>query len=113
MKKLVCLCIMVLVMSGCMTINTGLGEKEIDLQLVSKIEINKTTKSDILDWFGNPHSVSTTATGQEVYKFIFMQTKSKISPIPFNTKMNVDTRYQELNVIFKDEVVVDYTSTRR
>ena len=113
MKKLIYLFVMVMLVSGCMTINTGLGEKEIDPQLVSKIELNKTTKSDILKWFGNPHSISTTAAGQEVYKFVFMQTKSKITPIPFNTKMAIDTKYQELNVIFKDGIVVDYTSTRR
>ena len=101
------------ILTGCMTVSTGIGGKEIDPQLISKIELNKTTKADILQWFGNPHSISTTAAGQEVYKFIFMHTKSQIYPILFNTKMNVNTRYQELNVIFKDDKVVDYSSTRR
>jgi len=80
----------VLFLSGCMTMNTGIGGKEIDPQLISKIEFNKTTKADILQWFGNPHSISTTVAGQEVYKFVFMQTQSKITPIPFHTKMRVD-----------------------
>ena len=102
-----------LFLSGCMTVNTGIGGKEIDPQLISKIELNKTTKAEILQWFGNPHSISTTAAGQEVYKFVFMQTQSKITPILFCTKMNVDTKYQELNVVLKDNIVVDYFSTRR
>ncbi|MDP3041838.1 MAG: hypothetical protein Q8N62_03785 [Candidatus Omnitrophota bacterium] len=93
--------------------STGIGGKEIDPQLISKIELNKTVKAETLQWFGNPHSISTTAAGQEVYKFVFMQTKSHISPIPFCTKMSVDTRYQELNVVFKGNTVVDYSSTRR
>lgn len=93
--------------------NTGIGGKEIDPQLIAKIELNKTTKTDILKWFGNPHSISTTAAGQEVYKFVFMQTKSKMTPIPFFAKMNVDLKYEELNVTFKDNLVIDYSSTRR
>lgn len=113
MKILIPIIFLGLLLNGCMTINTGIGGKEIDPNLISQIELNKTTKFDILKWFGNPHSISTTATGQEVYKFVFMQTKSKITPIPFNTKMAVDTKYQELNVTFKDNIVVDYSSTRR
>jgi outer membrane protein assembly factor BamE (lipoprotein component of BamABCDE complex) len=113
MKRLVLELSLLFLLAGCMTMSTGIGGKEIDPQLISKIELNKTTKADILQWFGNPHSISTTAAGQEVYKFIFMQTKSHITPIPFNTKMNVDLKYQELNVTFKDNIVVDYSSTRR
>jgi len=111
--KLFIVGLMLLVLAGCMTLNTGIGGKEIDPQLISKIELNKTTKADILQQFGNPHSISTTAAGQEVYKFVFMQTQSKMTPIPFFTKMSVDTRYQELNVTFKDDIVVDYSSTRK
>lgn len=111
--KLFIIALMLLSLSGCMTVNTGIGGKEIDPQLISKIELNKTTKADILQWFGNPHSISTTTAGQEVYKFVFMQTQSHIAPVPFNTKMSVDTKYQELNVTFKDNIVVDYSSTRR
>lgn len=113
MKRLLLLILCTLFLAGCMTMSTDIGGKEIDPQLISKIELNKTTKADILQWFGNPHSISTTAAGQEVYKFVFMQTKSQISPMLFNTKMNVDTKYQELNVTFKDGIVVDYSSTRR
>ncbi|MFH0912755.1 MAG: hypothetical protein V1884_00510 [Candidatus Omnitrophota bacterium] len=113
MKKVILLMITSLLLVGCMTISSKLGEKEIDPQLIAKIQLNKTTKSEIIEWFGNPHSISTTATGQEIYKYIFMETKSKVTPIPFNTKMAVDTKYQELNVIFKDGIVIDYTSTRR
>lgn len=100
-------------LAGCMTMNTGIGSKEIDPQLISKIELNKTSKSEILQWFGNPHSISTTVAGHEVYKFVFMQTQSKITPIPFCTKAKIDTKYQELNVVFKNDSVVDYSSTRR
>lgn len=113
MKPLLYMILVSLLLSGCMTMNTGIGGKEIDPQLISKIELNKTTKADILQWFGNPHSISTTAAGQEVYKFVFMQTQSKITPIPFHTNMSVDTKYQELNVMFKDNIAVDYSSTRR
>ncbi len=91
----------------------GIGGKEINPQLISKIELNKTTKADILQWFGNPHSISTTVASQEIYKFVFMQTQSKMMPIPLFTKMEVNTKYQELNVIFKSNIVVDYSSTRR
>lgn len=113
MRKIIMLGLFGLFLTGCMTINTGIGGKEIDPQLIQKIELNKTTKQEIIQWFGNPHSISTTATGQEVYKYVFMQTKSSVTPIPFYTKMNVDTKYQELNVIFKGDIVLDYTSTRR
>ena len=113
MRLFFILSLMVLISSGCMSMNTGIGSKEIDPQLISKIELNKTTKSEILQWFGNPHSISTTAAGQEVYKFVFMQTQSKITPIPFCTKAKIDTKYQELNVVFKNNSVVDYSSTRR
>ena len=111
--KLFIMGLMLLALTGCMTMNTGIGTKEIDPQLISKIELNKTTKADILQQFGNPHSISTTAAGQEVYKFVFMQTQSKMTPIPLFTKMSVDTKYQELNVTFKDDIVVDYSSTRK
>lgn len=113
MKKLLLGFITLFILSGCMTINTGIGGKEIDPQLISKIELSKTTKTEILQWFGNPHSISTTAAGQEVYKFVFMQTQSKMTPIPLFTKMSVDTKYQELNVTFKNDTVIDYSSTRR
>lgn len=113
MKKLIYLFALVILISGCMTMTTGIGKKEIDSNLISQIELNKTTKADILKLFGNPHSISTTATGQEGYKYVFMETKSKVTPIPFNTKMSVDTRYQELNVMFKGDIVADYTSIRR
>ncbi len=113
MKRLSLLILCALFLSGCMTVNTGIGGKEIDPQVISKIEFNKTTKTEILQWFGNPHSISTTVAGQEVYKFVFMQTQSKMTPIPLFTKMSVDMKYQELNVTFKDNIVVDYSSTRR
>jgi outer membrane protein assembly factor BamE (lipoprotein component of BamABCDE complex) len=113
MNRAIIFIVGVLFLCGCMTMNTGIGGKEIDPQLISKIELNQTTKTDILQWFGNPHSISTTAAGQEVYKFVFMQTKSKMTPIPLFTKVSVDTKYQELNVTFKDNIVVDYSSTRR
>jgi len=113
MKNFFILLLVAVSMVGCMTMNTGIGNKEIDPQLISKIELNKTTKADVLQWFGNPHSISTTAAGQEVYKFVFMQTKSKMTPIPLFTKVSVDTKYQELNVTFKDNIVIDYSSTRR
>lgn len=113
MRRIILLGIISLFLVGCMTISSKLGEKEIDPQLIARIQLNKTTKPEIIEWFGNPHSISTTATGQEIYKYIFMETKSKVTPIPFNTKMSVDTKYQELNIIFKDNIVIDYTSTRR
>ena len=72
MKKSQLLILCVLFLTGCMTMNIGIGGKEIDPQLISKIELNKTIKIDILQWFGNSHSISTTAAGQGVYKFIFM-----------------------------------------
>ena len=102
-----------LVLVGCTTVNYGIGEKEIDPKLIARIEVNKTTKSEILEWFGNPHSISTTATGQEVYKYVYMKTESKTTPIPIFTTVDVNTQYQELNVMFKGDTVIDYTSTRR
>jgi len=105
--------LLILFISGCMTMNYGIGKSEIDPQKIAQIEINKTTKSQILELFGNPHSISTTATGQEIYKYVYMKTQSKISPMPFFGSANVNTGYQELNVILKDDVVIDYTSTRR
>ncbi|MDD5023421.1 MAG: hypothetical protein PHU63_04595 [Candidatus ainarchaeum sp.] len=113
MKKLILLVAIGLFLSGCMTLSSKIGEKEIDPKLIAKIQLNKTYKSEIIEWFGNPHSISTTAKGQESYKYVFMETKSKVTPIPFNTKMSVDTKYQELNVMFKGDIVVDYSSTRR
>lgn len=111
--KLFIVGLILLALTGCMAMNTSIGAKEIDPKLISNIELNKTTKADILQQFGNPHSISTTAAGQEVYKFVYMQTQSKMTPIPLFTKMSVDTKYQELNVTFKDDIVIDYSSTRK
>ena len=113
MKKILLCGIAGLFLTGCMTMNYGIGKKEIDPQLIAKITINKTTKPEILEWFGNPHSISTTATGQEVYKYVYMKTESKTTPIPIFTTVDVNTQYQELNVMFKSDIVIDYTSTRR
>ncbi len=109
-KKIIFLGLTSLILASCMTMNTGIGSKEIDPQLISKIELSKTTKADILQWFGNPHSISTTAAGQEVYKFVFMQTQSKMALF---TNVDINTKYQELNVTFKDNIVIDYSSTRK
>jgi len=98
---------------GCTSISTGIGEKEIAPESIQKISIGKTTKPEIIALFGNPHSISTTATGQEVYKYVFMKSESKSSPSIFSVKMDVQVKYQELNIMFKDDIVVDYTSTRR
>ena len=102
-----------LVLVGCTTVNYGIGEKEIDPKLIARIEVNKTTKSEILEWFGNPHSISTTALGQEVYKYVFMETRSRMKPIPIFTSVDINTKYQEWNIVYKDDVIVDYSSTRR
>ena len=113
MKKLICIVCLVMMVSGCMTMNYGIGSEEIDPQKIATIETGNTTKAQILELFGNPHSISTTALGQEVYKYIYMKTQTKTNPLPLLIKMDVNTQYQELNVIFKDDIVIDYTSTRR
>lgn len=112
MRKTLWILILLLV-TGCMSINTGIGEKEIPAESIQKIKIGQTSKQEIINLFGNPHSISTTARGQEVYKFVYMQTSSKSKPSLFSINMDIDTKYQELNVTFENDVVVDYQSTRR
>ncbi len=107
MKRLI---VLALLLAGCTTFQSGMGQK-IDPEKIAAIRIGQTTKNDILGAFGNPHSISTTSGGNEVYKFVYMNTKSETGIILPTIK--VDTEYQELNVTFKDNVVVDFSSTRR
>ena len=113
MKKIIVLTVISLFLAGCMTVNTGIGEKEISPEMISKIKINETKKAEIIEWFGGPHSISTTAKGQEVYKYIFMKTESKTMMMPFIPTMDMKMKYQELNLTFANDIVVDYSSTRR
>ena len=112
MGKITALIIFSFLLAGCMTVNSSMGEKEINPEMIAKIKIGESKKAEILEWFGNPHSISPTAKGQEVYKFVYMNTKSKVSMIPFSPT-DVQTRYEELNVTFDKDIVVDYSSTRR
>jgi outer membrane protein assembly factor BamE (lipoprotein component of BamABCDE complex) len=97
---------------GCVpTVQSTLGHP-ISPEAIASIQIGKTTKTEILSMFGNPHSISPTVGGDEVYKFVYMNTKANSSG-PFSMNIDVDSAYQELNVTFKEEIVADYSSTRR
>lgn len=122
MKKLIPIIVLLgFVVSGCATPSSELRGKEIDTQMISKIELNKSTKSEILEWFGLPDRILTTAKGREIYKYVFVPTKSKATSskkprfitltFVIRAKEGIDTRYQELNIIFKDDIVIDYTSS--
>ena len=113
MRKLLLIMLCFGVVGCASTINTGIGEREISPESIQKIMIGQTSKQEIIELFGNPHSISTTATGQEIYKFVYMQTNSKYKPSLFSVNMDINTTYQELNITFKGDTVIDYQSTRR
>jgi len=112
MDRLAALLIFSILLSSCApTFHSKLGNT-ISAEQIAGIQIGKTTKAEILSAFGNPHSISATVGGKEIYKFVYMSTASQSRGL-FGLDMQVDTEYQELNVTFKDDVVEDYSSTRR
>ena len=84
---------------GCMTFKTG---RPIDTSLISHIERGKTTKTEIIQLFGQPLATQILPEGKTGMVYTYQVTKGGISPSSVKAKMNT------LSITLKDDIVLDY-----
>jgi len=80
------------------------------MEQVEAIQVNITTKDEIIEIFGVPQQLTLTSTGAEIFTYIHATNRS--IGVPFLVSVGrAGTSGERLSISFMDEVVVDYTLT--
>jgi hypothetical protein len=105
-SKIIFFFILVFVLFGCYTKNLK-GGKDFDSSSVHKITVGKTTKGEILSWFGEPLSKETVEDGKEVFKYDFINVDGKFMFLVVAQTYNIQRFEKSLDVTFKNNIVCD------
>jgi outer membrane protein assembly factor BamE (lipoprotein component of BamABCDE complex) len=102
--------IIVLVLAGCAS-STFESGRDFNATQVSSIVEGETTRSQIVDWFGEPHSQSVASGGLLSWTYMYSVSSAEAQSLIF--KMNVETTSSSkvLVVQFRNNLVVNYTFT--
>lgn len=104
MDRYVILTAALLILAGCAT--TG---KRFDSSLVGNIQKEKTTKQEILKWFGEPTSTSVDSSGSEVWRYSYQE-------IPVATMFlgvfGPEGKQETLVIKFSGEVVEEFSLSK-
>ena len=75
MKKIFLFFVIIIFLLGCATATNVIG-RPISQENVSKIETGKTTKEDILLWFGEPYSITKDEKGSVTFVYTYLNTSA-------------------------------------
>ncbi|MDR1192503.1 MAG: hypothetical protein LBK60_12710 [Verrucomicrobiales bacterium] len=109
--RVVCLGIVgvlaVITVAGCAS--TG---NNFNMERTEKIQVGKTTKAQLVQWFGKPNRTSRSADGTQVLQWIYRQSSTKAAGfIPYAGAFmgGSDSSGKELTVHLRHGVVTDYS----
>jgi outer membrane protein assembly factor BamE (lipoprotein component of BamABCDE complex) len=100
---------MALILGGCASAGNKVLKNEDAKSVAAKIEKGKTTKADVRRMFGDPMTTSYTDSGNEIWKYEFTKTHSKVVnfiPVVNLFKSGAEGKKKELVVFFDQNGVV-------
>ncbi|MEO3879267.1 hypothetical protein [Rheinheimera fenheensis] len=108
--KFLLVLIAVLFLSACATSQFNYG-KDFASANVQKIEHGKTTKQDLLNYFGEPFQKSVIGANQEKWMYMYTAGESKAQSYVFSMKVESTGSNKMLDILLEDGVVVNHTFT--
>ena len=96
--------ITLLFIAGCASVGN-----EMEMADMSKIQKGQTTRSELIQLFGNPYTVGISNSGEPTATWIYSEARNKAKnfiPIVGAFNMQIDTRLQQLVVIFDENDIV-------
>ena len=113
MKRFAAMICMALLVAGCASAGNKVLKNESAKSVAAKIEKGRSTKDDVRAMFGDPMTTSFTDSGNEIWKYEFTKTHSKVTnfiPIVSLFKSGAKGKKKELVVFFdKNGVVKNYS----
>ena len=89
---------------GCVVIKSG---TDFDENVVKTFEVGVTTKDEILTKLGDPYQKTINQTGQEIWMFMYIESKANVSPasliVPFYTEVSTNTKSKILYLTFEND----------
>jgi len=112
MKKyaLLVIAIISLGLFGCATATFTQG-KAFDTSKVASIEKGKTTKQEIVSWFGEPFTKSVAGADGETWVYMYAQGQSKAQSYVFSVDVKTEGNMKKLDILFKNGLVENFTFT--
>ncbi|MBI3016146.1 MAG: hypothetical protein HYY65_14040 [Candidatus Tectomicrobia bacterium] len=105
MKHCVILTSLLLILAGCAA-TTG---RRFDSSLVDNIQKERTTKQEILKWFGEPLSASVDSSGSEVWRYSYQE-------IPASTMflgvLGAEGKQETLIIKYSRDVVKEFSLSK-
>ncbi|WP_410958425.1 hypothetical protein, partial [Salmonella sp. LS2020056sal] len=83
----------------------------INVENVSKIEHKKTTKEDLISWFGEPITKTPINANQEKWIYTYINTSAKAQSYIVTMKVDTEGVQQTLDLIIENGIVVNHTFT--
>ena len=108
--KQITLIVFVLLISACATSEYKYG-KDFSSQNVQKIEHGKTTKQDLINYFGEPFQKSVISANQEKWMYMYTSGQAKAQSYVFSTKVQSTGSNKMLDVFLENGVVMNHTFT--
>ena len=110
-KKILLLSALIsLSLTGCATATFTQG-RAFDTTKVATIEKSKTTKTQIVAWFGEPFSKAVSGADGETWIYMYTQGKTKAQSYVFSVDVKTEGNMKKLDVLFKNDVVANFTYT--
>lgn len=97
-----------LILSSCFTKNLKKGA-DFNSNLVHKIAIGETTKTEIVNWFGKPNSSRSNDDGNEIYEYKFINVDGKFMFLVVTTASKTERYEKNLDITFRDNIVHDFS----
>ena len=110
MKLLILLLAIALGLFGCATATYSTGH-DFDMAKVRLIEKNKTTASEMLDWFGAPPQKTVSDDATEIWTWTFTTVKSHAQSYVVSMSVKTDTKIKRLTATIRKGVVENFSFT--
>ena len=108
MLKTSILLTLLILLAGCVTVETEVSGRQIQSESVMQIKPGVTTRSSAIDLFGNPTEISN-SDGVETLLYVY---KEERTPVYFGGMVQLDPQkkneYKSLELVIKDGIVDSY-----
>ncbi len=93
-----------LILFGCATSRYASG-RDFDMNIVEKIQKGVTTKNEIINWFGQPQSISL-INSSEIWTYMYIRSQAKATSYIFTMDVTGQSYYKSLTITFDGNNIV-------
>lgn len=98
--------------TSCATSSVTVGNN-FDSTKVNEIKKGQTTKSELLQMFGEPYTKTVVSSNEENWQYYFSTNTAKAQSYIFTTDVQTSGSYKNLSILLKEDVVSNFTFTER